>query len=166
MSASGRESTSPERLQQSSHICVWKEILKLHRTLRVIRMGCWIVWTYASWSSSKLLDTEEGSDGNPRRSDGWCFSLMCVWTVCHIFRKVDALDNLASGRYDTSSGRLAGNRIFRLANVQNLLEHFWIAESLIKSIFTNKWFCPIECGQLQTNKLPLSPFWDKNHLTG
>jgi len=159
MSASERESTSPGQLQQSSHIYVWKEILKLDRTLRVVR-------TYASWSSSKLLYTEEGSDGNPHRPDGWCFSLMCVRTVCHIFRKVDALDNLASGRYDTSSGRLARSRIFRLANVQNLLEHFWIAESLIKSIFTKKWFCPIECGQLQTNKLPLWPFWDKNHLTG
>jgi hypothetical protein len=35
-------------------------------------------------------------------------------------------------------------------------------ESLIKSIITWKWFCPIECSQLQTNKLPLWPFWDKN----
>jgi len=109
MSASGRESTSSGRLQQSSHICVWKEILKLDRTVRV-------VWTYASWSSSKLLDTKEGSDGNPHRPDGWWFSLMCVRTVCHVVQTVDALDIWASGWYDTSSGRLARNRIFWLAN--------------------------------------------------
>jgi hypothetical protein len=36
----------------------------------------------------------------------------------------------------------------------------------ICSILTYKWFCPItEWGQ-NTNKLPLWPFWDKNHLTG
>jgi len=41
---------------------VWKEILMLDRTLRVVRTG-------TSWSSSKLLDTEEGPDGNLRRPD-------------------------------------------------------------------------------------------------
>jgi len=55
MSASGR-------LQRFSHICVLKEILKLGRTLSVVR-------TDAGWSSSKLLDIEEGPDGNPRHSD-------------------------------------------------------------------------------------------------
>jgi len=94
-----------------SYLCL-KEILKLDWTLRVVRMSCWIVWTDASWSSSKLLDTEEGSDGNPRRSDGWCFSLMCVRMVWHVIRSADALDSWASGRDDTSCGRLAGNRIF------------------------------------------------------
>jgi hypothetical protein len=103
-------------LQQSSHICVWKEILKLDRTLRVVRTSCWIVQTYASWSSSKLLNTEEGPDENPRLPDGWCFSLMCVWTVCHIVRTVYTLDSWAFRRYDTSSGRLAWKRIFWLAN--------------------------------------------------
>jgi hypothetical protein len=88
MIASRRESTSSGRLQQSSHICIWKEILKLDRTLRVVRTGSWIVWTYASWSSSKLLDIEEGPDGNPRRPDGWCFILMCVRTVCHVVQTV------------------------------------------------------------------------------
>jgi len=38
----------------------------------------------ASWSSSKFLDTEEGPDGK----------------------------FYSFGQYDTSSGRLAGNRIF------------------------------------------------------
>jgi hypothetical protein len=109
MIASGWESTSSGRLQQSFHIYVWKEILKLDWTLRVVRTGCLIIWTDASRSSSKLLYTEEGPDGNPRRLEGWCFSLMCVQTVCHIVRTVDALDSWASGR-------LAGNRIFWFVN--------------------------------------------------
>jgi len=116
LSVSGRESTSSGRLQQSSHICVWKEILKLDRTLRVVRTSCLIVLTYGSWSSSKLLDTEEGLDGNPCRPDGWYVSLMCIQTVCHVVQTVDTLDSWASGRYDTSSRPLAGNQIFWLAN--------------------------------------------------
>jgi len=94
----------------------WKEILKLDRTLRVVRTGCWIVRMDTSWSNSKLLDTEDGLDGNPRHLDGWCFSLMCVRMVWHIVWTTSALDNWASGRYDTSSGQLAGNQIFWLAN--------------------------------------------------
>jgi hypothetical protein len=109
MSASGRDSTSSGQLQQSSHICVWKEILKLDRTLRVVLTGCWIVRTDASWSSSKLLDTEKGLDG-------WCFSLMCFRMVWHVVRMTSALDSWAPGLYDTSSERQAGNRIFWLLN--------------------------------------------------
>jgi hypothetical protein len=35
----------------------------------------------------------------------------------------------------------------------------------IYSIFTHKWFCPNTKWGQNTNKLPLWPFWDKNHLT-
>jgi hypothetical protein len=94
----------------------WKEILRLDRTLRIIRTGCWIVWTDASWSSSKLLEIEEGPDGNPCRLDGWYFSLMGVRTVCHVIRMADALDRWASEWFDTSSRRLVGNWIFWFAN--------------------------------------------------
>jgi hypothetical protein len=110
---------SPRRPDGCSNLPIsvfWKEILKLDRTLRVVRMCCWNVWTDASWSSSKLLDTEKGLDRNPRRSGGWCFSLMCVRMVWHVIRTASALDSWASGRYDTSFERLAGNRIFWLAN--------------------------------------------------
>jgi hypothetical protein len=98
------------------YLCFGKKSWSFGRTLRVVRTGCWIVQTDASWSSSKLLDTEEGPDGNPRRPDGWCFSLMCVWMVWHVVRTAGALDSWASRRYDTLSGRLIGNRIFWLAN--------------------------------------------------
>jgi hypothetical protein len=112
--ASGRESTSSGWLQQSSHICVWKEILKLDWTLRVVQTGCLCldVCKLEQFEASR----HRAPDGNPRRLEGWCFSLMCVRTVCHVIRTVDTLDSWASGRYDTSSGRLAGNRIFWLAN--------------------------------------------------
>jgi hypothetical protein len=94
----------------------WKEILKLNWTLRVVWTGCWIVRTDASWSSLKLLDTKEGPIGNPRRPDGWCFSLMYVRTVWHVVRMAGDLDSWTSGRNDTSSGRLARNLNFWLAN--------------------------------------------------
>jgi hypothetical protein len=113
-SASGWESTSSERLQQSFHIWFWKENMKLGRTLRVFWTGCWNVWTDAGWSNSKLFDTKEGPDGNPRHPDEWFFSLMSVQTVWHVVRKAEALDSWASGRYETSSGRLTGNQIFWL----------------------------------------------------
>jgi hypothetical protein len=114
-----RPDRNPRRPDNCSILSIsvfWKKILRLDRTLRVVRMGCWIVRTNASWSSSKLLDTKEGPDGNPCRPIGWCFSLKCVWTAWHVVRTADALDNWASEWYDTSSGRLAGNRIFWLAN--------------------------------------------------
>jgi len=41
--------------------------------------------------------------------------------------------------------------------VQNLLEALWIAKSLFESIITKKWFCPTECGQLQTNCCLICP---------
>jgi hypothetical protein len=127
----------------------WKEILMLDRTLRVVRTGCWIVWMDASWSSSKLLDIEEGPDGNPRRPDRWCFSLMCIRKVWHVVQTVGREPNFLTCKL---------YRIF--------WKNFWITESLLKSIFTKEWFCPTDSGQLQINKLPLWPFWDKNHLTG
>jgi hypothetical protein len=96
-SASGWEFTSSGRLQQSSHICFWKENPKLDWTLSVVRTGCWVVWTDASWNKSFSI----------QRS---------VWTENHIVRTDDALVWRTSGRYDTSSGRLAGNWNLWLAN--------------------------------------------------
>jgi hypothetical protein len=141
-SASGRESTSSGRLQQSSYIYFWKENLKLDRSLRVVWTGCWVVRTDASWNRSFSI----------QRS---------IQTEIHVVQTDDALVCRASGRYGTSSGRLElwtderpdemtrcsdgwqGTEISDLQTVQNLLKHFWIAKSLLKSIFTYKWFCPI-----------------------
>jgi len=45
----------------------------------------------------KLLDAEEGLDGNPRRPDGWCFGLLGVRTVWHFVRMAGTMDRWASG---------------------------------------------------------------------
>jgi hypothetical protein len=87
----------------------------------------------------KLLDTMNCPDGNPRSPDKWC------------------LDCLASGRYGTLSGQMElwtderpdgmprrpdGWQGTDFSDLQNRLKHFWIAKSLLNSIFTHKWFCP------------------------
>jgi hypothetical protein len=166
-STSGWESTSSGRLQQSSHICVLKEILKL-------------------WSN-----TEGRLDGLLKRPDGCKMEQFEAsrhrgrpgWKVL-VVRMDDAVDCRSSKWFDTSSGRMVlwivwrpdcmtrcldgkqGTGFSELWSVQNFLEALWIVESLLKSIITKKWFCSTECGQLQTNKLPIWSFWDKNHLTG
>jgi hypothetical protein len=112
------------------------------RTLRVVRTGCLNVRTDVSWNRSFSIQRKVQ------------MGIHAVWTD-------DALVWWASGRYDTSSGRLElwtarrpdgmtrrpggwqGTKFFNLQTMQNLLKHFWIAESLLKSIFTYKWFCPI-----------------------
>jgi hypothetical protein len=76
MSASGWESTSSRRLHQSSYIYVLERNLIAGRTLSVIRTYCWNVRTDARWNSSKLLDIEEGLDGNFSSS-----RRMMHWTV-------------------------------------------------------------------------------------
>jgi hypothetical protein len=93
--------------------------------------------------------TEGRPDGNPRRLDGWCFGQLGVRTGRHVVRTADREPNFLT---------------YKLCRI--FWQYFWIAESLLNSIITMKWFCPTECGQLQTNKLPLWPFWDKNHMTG
>jgi hypothetical protein len=76
MSGSGRESTSSRWLQLSSHICVLERNLIADRTLRGVRTCYWNVRTDASWNSSELLDTKEGSDGKFSSSER-----MMLWTV-------------------------------------------------------------------------------------
>jgi len=91
----------------------------------------------------KLLDTEEGPDGNPRRPDGWCFGLSSVQTVWHVVRMAGTMDKWASGRDVTWSRRLAGNRNLWLVNSAESSEALLNREIPVKSIFTYKWFCPI-----------------------
>jgi len=61
------------------------------RSLEVVRTGCWVVRMDASWNISFSI-------------------LMKVQTGIHVVQTDDALGWRASGRYDTSSGRLTGNR--------------------------------------------------------
>jgi hypothetical protein len=107
-----------------------------------------------------------------------------VRTKIHVVRTDDTEDCRLSRRYVKSSRRMVhwivwrldgmtrrldgwqGTRISDLYSVQNFRKALWIVESLLKNIITQRWFCPTECGQLQTNKLPIWPFCDKNYLTG
>jgi hypothetical protein len=104
----------------------------------------------------------------------WSFSTQRkVRTEIHVVRTDYAFVWCASGRYVTSSGRLMhwtagrpngmtrrpdgwqGTEFSDLQSVQNLLEHFWITEFLLKSIFTTKWFFQ---QNVANYKLTNSPF--------
>jgi len=94
-SASGRESTSSGRLQQSSHIWTWKEIWSLITESRPDGLlsrsnGCKL--------EQKLLNIDECPDGNPRRPDGWCFGLSGIRMGWHVVRMAGTMDRWASGR--------------------------------------------------------------------
>jgi len=69
-----------------------------------------------------------------RHPDGWYFGQMGIGTVWHVVR---------------TAGREPNFLPCKLCRI--FWKYFWIAESLLNSIFTKKWFCPTECGQLQTN---------------
>jgi hypothetical protein len=72
---------------------------------------------------------------------------------------------LASRRDDTSSRRLTGNmKSFIFFSVQSLLKMLWKVESLFTTSLHICDFVQTEWGE-NTNKLPLWPFWDKNHFT-
>jgi hypothetical protein len=117
----------------------------------------WSLFEHWEWSGRATESSKQMQAGAVRS-----FSIQRkVWTEIQVVRTNDALDWCASGRYDTSSGRLElwtagrpdgmtrrpdgwqGTEFFNLQTLHNLLKHFWIVESLLKSIFTYKWFCPI-----------------------
>jgi hypothetical protein len=135
--ASERDTTSSGRLIDLPFLGTWKEIRNWSSTGRCpdVMMkrldGCKL--------AQKLLDTVWGPDG----MNTWSGRMMLV---C-----------LASGRYDTLSGR--DGSIVRTAD-----RELWISSNLqtlnsgipVYSIFTLKWFCPnIEWGQ-NTNSPDLS----------
>jgi hypothetical protein len=87
--ASGWDTTSSRRLNQSSHIWTWKEI-EAGRVLIGVRTCCWVVRTDASW-----IETSRHSGGS-----GW----KCTSS--------GRMEQWSDGRLDgmaRSSGRLIGN---------------------------------------------------------
>jgi hypothetical protein len=83
------------------------------RELIGVRTCCWNVWTEQAGTEASRYDvgvrTEEA-----RRPNRWCLS---VWCLDGMTRCPDGtVDRWASGRDDTSSGRLTGN-----------LKFFWLA---------------------------------------
>jgi hypothetical protein len=86
--------------------------------------------------------------------------LSSVRTGWHVVRTNGIVDRWASGR-DGSIVRTADRELEFLLTCR-----LWKSGIPIYSIFTLKWFCPNTKWGQNTNKLPLWPFWDKNHLTG
>jgi hypothetical protein len=140
MSASGRESTSSELLQQSSLIWTWKENLKLDHwesSGRAAESSEWMqAGTEASryrWVSGRKSTSSEQMmlwsvgrpDGMARRPDGWNYGQMSVQTGWHVVQ--------TTGREPTS-----------LSCKQYKISRTLLNSGIpVKIIFTNKWFCPI-----------------------
>jgi len=103
---------------------------KADRSLDVVRMGCWDVRTDASWNRSFSMQWR-------------------VWTEIHVVRTNDAWSVWASGRLELWTDERPDGLTRRpdcwqgtnFSDLQNLLKHFWIVESLLNNIFTYKWFC-------------------------
>jgi hypothetical protein len=66
-----------------SYLCFGKKSIT-DRTLSGVRTCCWNVWTDASWSSSKLLNTEEGPDGKFSSSRRMMLGQLSIRTVYHV----------------------------------------------------------------------------------
>jgi hypothetical protein len=147
-----------------------------------VRTGWHIVrrvdWSSLSWTWKESVNRsriDRRSDVLLKHQDGasWhkSFSTRCR---CPDERNTSSgqmmLVCLTSGRKDTSSGRMdvrTGWHIVRTADRELWNSSDFTLNSGIPVciILTYKWFCPYtEWGQ-NTNKLPIWPFWDKNHLT-
>jgi hypothetical protein len=85
----------------------------------------------------------------------------------HVVRTDGTVDRWTSRQDDTSSGRLTGNlKSFIFFAVQSLLKMFWQVESLFTASLHISDFVQAHNEAKKTNRLPLWPFWYKNHLTG
>jgi len=150
-----------------------------------VRREVYVIRTDDAWSDWR-------SDGMARRPDGWnsgqmgvrtgwlhrpdgwqgteifvVLSLLRVlwkWNPClqHLYTHKWFCPNREWGQNTNTKDPISLTwnlcRIFITLNMNSLK----LTESLIKSIITKNWFCPTKCSQLQTNKLPLWPFWNKN----
>jgi hypothetical protein len=135
LSVSGRESTSSGRLQRSSHICVLERNPEAWSNTESRPTCCWNVRTDASWSGSKLLNTGEGLDGK-FSSSGW----MMLGTARHANGMICRPDGWHFGQMGVqTTSKEPSYLLCKLCGI--FWNHFWIAEFLLKSIFTKKWFC-------------------------
>jgi hypothetical protein len=163
MSTSGQETTLSGRCINLPMFWTWKES-EADRSLMDVRTGCWDVQMDASWNRSFLIQWRVQTERYVVRMDD--AGLSGVRTVWHVVWTNGAVDRWVSGQDNTSSGWLTGNLkssiFFRSAESSKNALTSGIS---IYSMFTHKWFCPNTEWCQNTNKLPLWPFWDKNHLT-
>jgi hypothetical protein len=142
------------RLQQSSHICVlernpeaWSNTESRPNGLLNCMDGCRLEQFEASRHKERsgrestssgwmMLLSDVRLDGMIHCPDGWFYGQLGVRTVWHVVR---------------AAGKEQNFLICKLCRI--FWKHFRTVESLLKSIITMKWFCPTECGQLETNTL-------------
>jgi hypothetical protein len=140
VTASGRESTSSWRLQQSSLIWTWKENMKLDHwesseraaeTSERMQAGTkgsrcrWVSGRKSTSSERMILWSVEHPDGMVRRPDGWNYRQMSVRTGWHVVRTAGKEPKSLTRKQCRISGTLLNCGI------------------PVKNIFTYKWFCPI-----------------------
>jgi len=125
---SGRDTTSSGRLIDLPFHGTWKLIINWSSTERrpdvLLKRpdGCKLDRTFSTQYSvwTEWL----------RRSDGWCWSVLAVWTVRHVIRMDGTVDKWASGR-DGSIVRTANRKLEILLTCrQNRPTSLWIVESL------------------------------------
>jgi hypothetical protein len=128
--ASGWDTTSSGRLIDLPFIRTWKES-EAGRVQRGVRTGCWVVWTDASWTETSL--TSGGSRRKWTSSEWILLGLSGLWTVWHVVRTDGIVDIWASGRDDTSSWWLTGNR--KSSDSEALLNSRIPVKQLYKQVF-------------------------------
>jgi hypothetical protein len=144
--------------------------------LHLERIGSLISYWKASGRAAETSGWLQAGTEASRYSEGF------GWKSMSSERRMLGL--LASERYGTSSGQMEQwtderpDGMTRCPDGWQRTKFFWLVSSAksfdiilnsgipVKNIFTYKWFCQPECSQSKPNKLPLWPFWDKNHLTG
>jgi hypothetical protein len=155
VSASGRESTSSGRLNQSSLIWTWKKNLKLidhwrssgrdAETSERMQAGTeasrcrWVSGRKSTSYGRMMLWSVGRPNGMTRRLDGWNCGPMSVRTGWHVVR--------------TTCREL---KYLTCKIVQNHLKHFWIVDSLWNASLHTSDFVQSEWGQSQ--KVTNSPF--------
>jgi hypothetical protein len=128
MRASGRETTSSGRCINLPIFWTWKES-EADQSLMDVRTGCWDVRMDASWNRSFSIQWRVQTERYVVRTDD--AGLSGVRTVWHVVRTNGAVDRWASGRDNTSSGRLTRNlKSFIFFTVQSLLKMLWQVESM------------------------------------
>jgi hypothetical protein len=147
---SGRDTTSSGRLIDLFPFLELGKKSKTDRVLGGVWTCCWNVRTDASWIEPSR---HSGGSGQRDTSSGWM--MLGLSGV----RTDGTVTDGSPNEMARSSGRLTGN--LNSSDLQTLNNGIHVY-----NIFTLNWFCSnTEWGQ-NTNKLPLWPFWDKNHLTG
>jgi hypothetical protein len=117
--------------------------------------------------TQKLLDTVEGLDGKNTSSRRMMLDCLASGRYGKSSERLERLTDGHPDKMARSSRRLTGNLNSSIFfPVQSLLNMLGYVESLFTVFLHTSVFVQTQNEANKTNKLPLWPFWDKNHLTG